>query len=236
MTDHLPCGGVAIWFASLARETGEEGLLSSDEIARGDRLVDPLVRRRFFAAHTILRRILAVHTRSRPEELRFHTSPAGKPALDGEEGESGLRFNISHSGDLLLVAVCRGRDVGVDVEEVRTDIDFQAVAARYFSPAEREALRRLPLSEQPAAFYRCWTRKEAYIKGRGAGLHLPLDRFAVTLAPGEPAAIIHDLTLPAASPRWQLADLTPPAGFVAALAVPGTMPTLAYGDYQVFSA
>ncbi|HEY6837445.1 MAG TPA: 4'-phosphopantetheinyl transferase superfamily protein [Geobacteraceae bacterium] len=235
MTDPIPSGGVVIWSASLVRETVEEGLLSPDEITRGKRLVAPLVRGRFFAAHTLLRRILAVHTDCRPEELRFHTSAFGKPALAGEEREDGVRFTISHSGDLLLVAVCRGRELGVDVEEVRVDMDFQAIAAHYFSPAEREALHRLPPLEQPAAFYRCWTRKEAYIKGRGAGLHLPLDQFAVTLAPDEPAAIIHDLTLPAASPCWQLADLAVPAGFVAALAVPGTMPPLVYRDYQVLS-
>lgn len=236
MSDPLPPGEIHVWSASLAQEKGDAELLPPDELQRGERLLNPLLRRRFFVTRLLVRHILASYLPLRPEELRFLVSPAGKPALVGEEGAAGVRFNITHSGDLLLVAVCRGREVGVDVEEVRPDTDFPAIAGRYFSPAENAVLLSLPPAEQAAAFYRCWTRKEAYLKGRGSGFLIPFDRFSVTLAPGDPAAIVDDRTLPPGAPCWRLADLAVPAGFVAAAAAPGAAPAIVYRDYSLMSA
>jgi 4'-phosphopantetheinyl transferase len=111
--------------------------------------------------------------------------------------------------------------VGIDLERIRFDLAVVEIAERFFSRRELAMLRALPTELQREAFYRCWTRKEAYIKARGEGLSLPLDQFDVSLAPGEPAAILGTQHDPSEASRWSLRELTPAPGYFAALAVEG---------------
>jgi 4'-phosphopantetheinyl transferase len=111
--------------------------------------------------------------------------------------------------------------VGIDLERVRFDLAVVEIAERFFSQREVAILRALPADEQRQAFFRCWTRKEAYIKARGEGLSLPLDQFDVSLAPGEPAAVLGTQRDPSEAARWSLLELDPAPGYVAALAVEG---------------
>ncbi len=157
-----------------------------------------------------------------PSAIAFRYGGWGKPGLDEARDGDGLQFNLSHSGDLALLAVARGRRLGIDVEAVRPMADAGPIAARFFSPRECERFRRLPESEQLAAFFRCWTRKEAYMKATGAGMSMPLDQFDVTLSPGEPPALLRVEGLPDEPSRWSYRDLDPGPGYLAALAVEGT--------------
>ena len=102
-----------------------------------------------------------------------------------------MRFNISHSGGLAVFAFTLDCEVGVDVEEIRELKDLAEIAARFFCAEETAELMSLPADQRTAAFFRCWTRKEAYIKAIGDGLSAPLDGFAVTLGRDEPARLIH---------------------------------------------
>jgi 4'-phosphopantetheinyl transferase len=111
--------------------------------------------------------------------------------------------------------------VGIDLERIRFDLAVAEIAERFFSRREVAMLRTLPTELQRQAFFRCWTRKEAYIKARGEGLSLLLDQFDVSLAPGEPAAILGTQRDPSEASRWSLQKLTPAPGYVAALAVEG---------------
>jgi 4'-phosphopantetheinyl transferase len=111
--------------------------------------------------------------------------------------------------------------VGIDLERIRFDLAVLEIAERFFSRRELAMLRALPTELQREAFYRCWTRKEAYIKARGEGLSLPLDQFDVSLAPGEPAAVLGTQHDPSEASRWSLRELTPAPGYFAALAVEG---------------
>jgi 4'-phosphopantetheinyl transferase len=154
-----------------------------------------------------------------PEAVRFRYGPRGKPMLDAEDGL--LRFNLSHSGDLALVAVSLGRDIGVDVERVRPDRDLERIATRFFSAAEVAALLALPRAERAGAFYRCWTRKEAYIKALGDGLAIPLDSFDVAFAPGATAALLASRLDSAEARRWSMAALEPGPGYAGAMVVEG---------------
>jgi 4'-phosphopantetheinyl transferase len=153
--------------------------------------------------------------------LTFRIGPHGKPALDGSAACAGLEFNLSHSGDLALCAVTRARAVGVDVEAIRPDFATSEVARRFFAPAEVAALEALPPGERVAGFFACWTRKEAYIKARGTGIALGLDRFEVSLAPGRPAALLATRDEPAAALRWRLVALAPGEGYAGALVTDG---------------
>ena len=132
------------------------------------------------------------------------------------------QFNVSHSGDLLLIAIAINRAVGVDVEQVRTDVDFDAIAARFFSVAEQRLLAALPQDLKRCAFYSCWTRKEAYLKARGDGLAMPLDTFDVSILPDEEPRLLETRHDPADARRWMLQNLAPGNNYLAALAVEGS--------------
>ena len=195
------------------------GSLSPDERARADRFRFPRDADRFVAGRGILRDILGRYVAVAPAALAFRYGPQGKPELETPAG-TGVGFNVSHAGGVLLVAVGLRRSIGIDVERDRPGLDLE-LAARYFSPGELAVLRGLPDARRRRAFLDCWTRKEAYIKARGQGLSLPLDSFDVSLGPDEPARLLADRVDPGAVAGWSLRALPMPAGYAAALAAQG---------------
>jgi 4'-phosphopantetheinyl transferase len=142
---------------------------------------------------------------------------AGKPYVWEPAFGRTLSFNLAHTGHLAVYACAFGRAVGIDVERVEEQPDLLDVADNWFSPFERSALRELPAGSRTAAFYRCWTRKEAYVKAVGSGLTAPLDRFHVTFRPHEPVALLRVDGDPAEAARWRMTELALPAGYVGAL-------------------
>lgn len=192
-------------------------LLSADERRRAERFRFPLHRARWTAARGILRRILAGYVGADPAALRFTYGERGKPRLEAGPGPEAPSFNLAHAGDLALLAVARGRAVGVDVEGIRRDAPIAALVRRWFAPAEAEALLAMGAAERRAAFFAAWTRKEAVVKARGAALPGALRGFAV---PVDPAATVARVEGPAIG-RWTLAALDPGPGFAAALAYEG---------------
>ena len=193
--------------------------LASDEQARAERFYFDRDRDHFIVARGVLRAILGRYLNQAPENLSFCYGSHGKPALAGKTGRDAIHFSVSHSHGVALYAVSRGREVGVDLEITRTDLAVAEIAERFFSRREIAMLRTLPPELHCQAFFRCWTRKEAYIKARGEGLSLPLDQFDVSLLPGEPAAVLGTQQDPSEAPRWSLQELVPAPGFAAALAV-----------------
>jgi len=176
----------------------------------------------FIAARGALRAILGRYLNRSPRDLSFRYSSYGKPALDLGSGDDRLRFNLSHSQGMALYVIARDREVGVDIERVRSDLEVDQIAERFFSPSEISSLRALPVALRRNAFFLCWTRKEAYIKARGEGLSLPLDHFDVSIAPGEPAALLRTRPDSAEAFRWSLRDLAfESPEYAAAVAVEG---------------
>ena len=198
-----------------------EQRLAPDECDRADRFVRAEDRSRFIVGRGVLRTILGGYLGRDPDQLHFRYSPSGKPVLSAESGSHSIRFNVSHTRDIALYAVTIGREIGVDLERIRADFGTEEIAARFFSAREVAALCALTPPYRLEAFFTCWTRKEAYLKARGEGLSLPLDRFTVSLAPGHPAALLEVLDDPEESARWSLRQLFPGADHVAALAVEG---------------
>jgi 4'-phosphopantetheinyl transferase len=213
---------VHVWRVHLDRTERDRAalseVLSPDERARAARFRFPVDQARFAVARGALRLILARYAGVAAESLRFRTNEYGKPALGGG---TDLRFNISHSHALGLVAVACGREVGVDVERVRADVETLQIAGHYFSPNEVAALTALPSELAVRGFYTCWTRKEAYIKAIGKGLSQALDSFDVSLEPGSPAALLACRDDPTEVDRWSMQALHPGPGYVGALAVDG---------------
>ena len=168
----------------------DDTVLSDAERQRARRFHFDQDRHRFVVAHRSLRFILARYLDRSPAKIDYVYGERGKPVLDRSPGDVGLTFNMSHSGEWVLIAVGRDREIGVDIEQIRPDIDLEGISRRFFSPAEVDALFALASNLRDEAFFRCWTRKEAYIKARGGGLSIPLAQFVVSLAPDQPAALL----------------------------------------------
>ena len=170
-----------------------------------------------------LRRILAGYLGAAAETLQFRYGAQGKPAL---EGSFDLDFNLAHSHGLALIGVSRGRRLGVDLEWIRPDVADEGIAERFFAPGEVQKLVALRREDRDLAFFRCWTRKEAYIKARGEGLSIPLSSFCVSLSPEETPKLVSVEGQPSEVSRWTLHELDPGSGFAAALAVEGPVSRL----------
>jgi 4'-phosphopantetheinyl transferase len=196
------------------------GILAPDERERAERFHFERLRWRFVVGRGVLRIILAGYLGTAPAGVRIAYGLRGKPRLADGHGDA-LRFNLAHSGGLALYAVTRGRELGVDLEEVRPLEDAEAIAARYFSAGEAAALGALPHADRLAGFFRCWTRKEAYVKARGEGLAIPLHQFDVSVAPDEPARLLGSRREPGDADRWSLVGLSPAPGYAGALAIEG---------------
>jgi 4'-phosphopantetheinyl transferase len=221
----LATGEVHVW--RLALDQPENVLarfretLEAHELERASRFHFDKHRNHFIVGRGGLRYVLALYLDAKPEEFRFSYGTYGKPALVGER----LRFNVSHSHGMALFAVAADREVGVDVEHIRADFATEDIARRFFSRLEVAAFNALRKEEQVAAFFRCWTRKEAYIKAIGRGMSEPLDAFDVTLAPGEAELLRaegQDVS------RWAMFDIDVGADYAGALLTEAPVSNIRY--------
>lgn len=219
-----------VWRLSLDLSTDSvklnESTLSADEEKRADHFHFEVDKNRFIVTHGGLRKILGRYLHCDPAELTFSINQYGKPALVN----SAVEFNLSHSGDFALIAVTQGRKIGVDVERIRQGISSHVIAQQYFSKAEVAELQSLPIEQREAAFFTCWTRKEAYIKAQGLGLALPLESFDVSLTPGQPAILRATRPEPQEAVRWTLRSLDVDPKYAGAVAVEG-----ADFDFRLFA-
>lgn len=215
----LSAAEVHVWSVPLAAGAAElAGLLAGladDEQERAASYRHVPSRERYVQARATLRALLGRYLDAPPRELRFAHAAQGKPALPG----SGLHFNVSHTDGLALIAVTRAGEVGVDVERLRPQPTHLDLAARYFTPAEATALRRLSASASEEAFFHVWTRKEAFLKAVGLGLAHGLERFEVSVPPDDPARVLHVEGDAAAGGRWHMQALAPAAGYVGTVAI-----------------
>jgi 4'-phosphopantetheinyl transferase len=176
--------------------------LSEAERQRASRLRFERDRRRFIVARSRLRELLAERLGTRPQALELGCGRNGKPELGPRFAHTGWRFNASHCDEVALYAFARGSEVGIDIEAIRPLAEADDIAARFFAPRERRAYLALAREDRPRGFFRCWTRKEAFVKALGEGLAMPLERLDVSAAPG----------------GWRLESFSPLPGFIAALA------------------
>jgi 4'-phosphopantetheinyl transferase len=211
---------VNVWIRALRVPSAAERtcyeVLSSEERERAARYRAGRPRNDFILTRGTLRSLLASYVGARPQELSFRYSEHGKPILIGQWD---VQFNVSHTEGLALMAFVKKRDIGIDVEKVDREVDPKKLAERFFSAREFQLLKDLSGDELHAAFFRCWTRKEAYVKARGEGLSLPLHQFDVSLAADETRALLATRPDPSEASRWILQDLPVKHGYVAALAL-----------------
>lgn len=181
----LPDPAIEVWLARLDLNAGQVGrcasVLSRDEQLRAERYHFERDRRRFIVTRGVLRHLLGSHLDLTPAAIAFGYAKNGKPFVAG--GATRIHFNVSHAHERALYAICRTCALGVDIEYLNREVDYCALAARFFTRRECAGLQRVLEAGRKRAFFACWTRKEAVIKATGDGLALPLDQFEVTVAP-----------------------------------------------------
>ena len=167
---------------SLFKAADMASSLSQEEIARASHLQFSDKRHQFIVTRALLRRLLSrLLINTSPESVFIHYSPHGKPLVDYKFGNSPVRFNVSHAGQYALLGFTLKHEVGTDIEMTQRTIDYLTLAKRYFSKQEYQTLLAFDKQEQRQAFYRGWTRKEAFIKAEGTGIGYGLDKFSVSL-------------------------------------------------------
>ncbi len=218
-------GEVWVWAAALDLDENRlralDGVLSSDERERAGRFVVPLHGKRFVAARGILRTILASYAGTEPAKIGFSYSARGKPFLSAASGRIDIRFNVSHAADRALIAVTKGREIGVDIESIRERAFDAEVVRRFFSPREGVEIRSMSEAARAGMFATFWARKEACIKASGLGLSFPLASFDVSGEAREPRVVVSGGDAAEGERSWTLVDVEAVPGFAAACAVEG---------------
>ena len=196
-------------------------VLSSDEQTRAKRFKFVEHQNRFIAARGMLRHILGTYVHAFPHMLSFELGPHGKPFLSPAINSLQLSFNVTHSHTLALYGVARNRDIGIDVEHERPEIDYTGMVSRIFSKEEAPLFWSLPKTQHQTTFFSCWTQKEAYLKARGEGLIFPLNQVSVRVSPEQPLGVFHIQGAPEETSRWTFRELFPQQGYAGAIVASG---------------
>ena len=231
----LQSGEIQIWRALLSVDPAIlrrlESTLAEDEKTRAARFIFDHDRYHFIAARGILRDLLARYISRASSTIKFVYGPHGKPAVADPDSTLAVRFNLSHSHGIAVIAIGLEREIGIDVELLRPEFAGEDIAKRYFSEKEANELGGLPAELRTEGFFRCWTRKEAYIKARGDGLHVPLDSFSVSLSPDRFPALSS-----ADESRWRIESFVPwcepGLGYAAAVVAEGKDWTSRYFEWK----
>jgi 4'-phosphopantetheinyl transferase len=200
-------------------------ILEPAEKEREPRFYFAADRRRYLVTRALVRTVLARYVPVAPRDWRFAANAYGRPEIASPQGRhANLSFNISHTRDLIVLGVTRGRALGVDVENVGRREAVTDVA-RYFAPVEVSALARVPAAQRRHRFFEYWTFKESYIKARGMGLSLPLDRFSFHFPDDHTVALQIDRELGDDPRRWELIQLRPTSEYLLAVCAERIAPT-----------
>ncbi|HSQ27805.1 MAG TPA: 4'-phosphopantetheinyl transferase superfamily protein [Anaerolineales bacterium] len=223
-------GDVHLWLADLdlppEKAASISEFLSDDEIARANRLRSESSRQHFLVRRGILRLLSGKYLSISPERVEFRVGLHGKPGLSDHHANARFKFNLSSTGSVALFGFCMDKPVGVDIERVDEDFDYQGVVSSYFSEEEQSKLQSLDPDQRRLAFYTIWVRMEAYLKGLGTGFSHSAHMPGISMAADQH----HNSSLPSMSPLkmsdWLIYDLKLPAGYVGAFAVLGQFKTL----------
>lgn len=221
---NLAPGEVHLWlsyydrFADTGLPDGYHALLTDEERAQMARFYFERDRLRYRVTRALVRSTLSRYAPVAAAEWRFVTNDYGRPAIADRHGDAcALRFNVSHTHSLITLAVSRDADVGVDVENVAQRAAPIEIADRFFSPDEAAELGALAPDRQQHRFFEYWTLKESYIKARGMGLSIPLDKFTFSYPSDTTVMLDTDPDLDAAPQRWTFWQLQPDPDYLVSL-------------------
>ena len=220
---HLPPGEVHVWLACLdgmeGCRTGFEHILSVDELERARQFRFELDRSRFVKSIGVLRSILGQYLQVNPKRITFGREKYNKPVLSGPLDRDGIHFNMSRSKGVALYAFSKNHILGIDVEKKDALPDLDWMVRHFFAPCEIHEYFTLPVMARTDAFFRCWTRKEAFLKATGVGLFRPLSSFSVSLRREEPCRIKDIFDERETATEWIARDVPVSGGYAAAIVV-----------------
>lgn len=220
----IQISGIHVWKAALHEHAANVkkyySSLVETEKERAERYRFETIRQRFTIAHGIVREVLGCYLHLPPAEVEFASLPSGKPVLAGKSiiDRSIINFNFSHSEDLLLLAVGKKHELGIDVEWIKPGFDHAAVSEHFFAPNERQWLQSLASELQAKAFFQLWTCKEAVLKAAGSGLQRKLEEVKIEFSAGEELARCKLEWGLAPEDTWAVKTFIPEPGYTAALA------------------
>jgi len=191
---------IDVWLCDLKQLSGEinnfYSTLSDDECNRADKLKVEDKRQQYIITRGVLRQRLSLVTNIKSEDFVFKLLKHGKPVLNNDARFTDITFNVSHSNDLALIAVAKNQNIGIDIEKINRESNYQALMTRFFSKAEQAEFQTIQEATMARAFCACWTRKEAFIKAVGDGVSYGLNSFDVTVDPDKqtPEINLHKLS------------------------------------------
>ncbi len=188
-------------------------VLSDDERKRAIRLRSDKDKRRFVVSRGLLRKNLGQYMDTNPAQIVFDYNSHGKPSIRTDDNNKNIKFNVSHSRELAIYAICLNKEIGVDVEYIRDVGTADKIIKRFFTEEEKSFYNSLSEHKKKLGFFTLWTRKEAYSKARGMGIGLPLKDFDINLVQNEGNSINKS--------KWSLIDLDIDKDYLAALATEG---------------
>jgi 4'-phosphopantetheinyl transferase len=205
----LAANAVHCWLFAPSQFQASElfDVLAWDERARASQFAFERDRMQYAVCRGVLRHMLGRYGAGDPAGLRFKYAAHGKPSLAAESNADGIEFNLAHSHDLAAIAVTRGRQVGIDIEQIRPFADLQAMAETSFAPEEQAELAALDPAQQLRAFFAGWTRKEAFMKATGEGFSRATGSFAFSIDPDKPPRLLRVDGHPRPISDWTAMDL-----------------------------
>jgi 4'-phosphopantetheinyl transferase len=207
---------VHLWRVDLRTLSTTQDLdLTDDERERAARFLRDEDRQRFVHRRSVLRQLLGRYERLASHQIRFVPTQFGKPRAFAADGRALVAFSMTSRGRMILLAFGR-EELGVDVEDTRQTVEIDRLALRFFHADEATDIQALPEGERRSAFFHCWSRKEAYVKAIGRGLHLPLDTFRVSVLPDAPELVWRDRSINDQR-DWMIRAIVPRDGYVGAL-------------------
>ncbi|MCK0148124.1 4'-phosphopantetheinyl transferase superfamily protein [Arenibacter sp. F26102] len=206
-------------------------ILSKEELNRVNWFKFSEDRIRFIYSRAILRILSGRYLDMDPNMIKFKYNEYGKPSFYNCDH---LEFNLSHSGNMVILAFVKENQIGVDIEQIKYNFDCLSIANNFFSDQEINQLQNIPKNDQKIAFYRCWTRKEAFIKAEGSGLSFPLTSFSVSLDSDSKAELIETNWSHKENKAWSLYSYRPTSEYISAIAVRGKMNSIEYIDLNKY--
>jgi 4'-phosphopantetheinyl transferase len=193
-------------------------IISIDEKKRANKFHFKKDKNLFIMSRVVLRLLSGKYLNIEPETITFKYGKYGKPDFDFD---TNLKFNISHSGEMVILSFVLDYDIGVDIEKIKHDFDVLDIATNYFSKLEIEALKKAPKEKQSEFFYRCWTRKESFIKAKSIGLSFPLDQFSVSINSDKQVDLLETKWDKNEFKSWSLFSFSPDSDYIGAISVNG---------------
>ena len=229
---HLKENLIHVWSCSFSKSKSKlsrfEGFLSENEKKRAAKVKFEKDKSSFIISRGVLREILSGYLGISPSKVTFEYTSYGKPFLS----KYNLKFNISHSGDLAVFVFNMESEIGVDIERIKNNLNVLELTDNFFSKNEIESLHAMPPEQLNRAFYRCWTRKEAFIKAEGSGLSFPLNQFTVSLDNDCQATLLKTEWDSSEKENWSLFSFVPEDGYLVAVAVRQKLVSVRYFSFE----